>query len=154
MKIKKINERFCQFYFKGPFVGFSVHWFAVTPNILGACFGVYLSKSISGGHINPAVTITRTILGNFPAQKLVPYILSQTLGAFISSCLVYSAYIDMELTEANAKIFATYPRDGVSIGQSLGTSIIGTCLMVHSIYGVNDEKNTSKPTSNLGWFTI
>ena len=58
----------------------------------------------------------------------------------------------MDLTEANAKIFATYPRDGVSIGQALGTSIIGTCLMVHSIYGVNDAKNASKPTSNLGKF--
>ena len=58
----------------------------------------------------------------------------------------------MDLTEANAKIFATYPRDGVSIGQALGTSIIGTCLMVHSIYGVNDAKNSSKPTSNLGKF--
>ena len=116
----------------------------------GACFGVYVSKSISGGHINPAVTITRTILGDFPVKKLVPYVLSQTIGAFLSSCLVYSAYIDMDLTEANAKIFATYPRDGVSIGQALGTSIIGTCLMVHSIYGVNDAKNSSKPTSNLG----
>jgi len=91
-------------------------------------------------------------LGDFPVKKLVPYVLSQTIGAFLSSCLVYSAYIDMDLTEANAKIFATYPRDGVSIGQALGTSIIGTCLMVHSIYGVNDAKNASKPTSNLGKF--
>ena len=55
------------------------------------------------------------------------------------------AYIDMELTEENAKIFATYPRDGVSIPQALATSMIGTALMVHSIFGVNDAKNKSKP---------
>ena len=77
----------------------------------------------------------------------------------------------MDLTEQNAKIFATYPRDGVSILQALGTgirnghgqgqcltsfdpylgtSIIGTALMVHSIFSVNTATNVSKPTSNLG----
>ena len=55
------------------------------------------------------------------------------------------AYIDMELTEENAKIFATYPRDGVTVPQALATSMIGTALMVHSIFGVNDAKNKSKP---------
>ena len=55
------------------------------------------------------------------------------------------AYIDMELTLENAKIFATYPRDGVTILQALATSMIGTALMVHSIFGVNDVKNKSKP---------
>ena len=64
------------------------------------------------------------------------------------------AYIDMELTEKNAKIFATYPRDGVSIGQALGTSIIGTMLMVHSICGVNDLANKHKPLSNLEPFFL
>ena len=51
----------------------------------------------------------------------------------------------MELTEENAKIFATYPRDGVTVPQALATSMIGTALMVHSIFGVNDAKNKSKP---------
>merc|ERR1712062_793414 len=75
---------------------------------LGAAFGVYVSKYISGGHINPAVTITKALLGDFPVLKMIPYILAQCLGAFASSCLVYAAYIDMELNETNAKIFATY----------------------------------------------
>ena len=55
----------------------------------------------------------------------------------------------MELTLENAKIFATYPRDGVTILQALATSMIGTALMVHSIFGVNDAKNKSKPQENV-----
>ena len=55
----------------------------------------------------------------------------------------------MELTLENAKIFATYPRDGVTILQALATSMIGTALMVHSIFGVNDAKNTSKPQEKV-----
>ena len=61
----------------------------------------------------------------------------------------YVAYIDMDLNEQNAKIFATYPRDNVSIGQALGTSMIGTMLMVHSICAINDLANRNKPMSNL-----
>ena len=30
---------------------------------LGCAFGVYVSAGVSGGHINPAVTISETILG-------------------------------------------------------------------------------------------
>ena len=100
------------------------------------------------------MTITKALLGDFPVLKMIPYILAQCLGAFASSCLVYAAYIDMELNETNAKIFATYPRDGVSIGQALGTSIIGTMFMVHSIMSVNDLRNGSKPQSNLEPFFL
>ena len=64
------------------------------------------------------------------------------------------AYIDMELTEENAKIFATYPRDGVTIPQALATSMIGTALMVHSIFGVNDAKNKSKPQESVSSISI
>ena len=64
------------------------------------------------------------------------------------------AYIDMELTLENAKIFATYPRDGVTTLQALATSMIGTALMVHSIFGVNDAKNTSKPQENVSWSKV
>merc|ERR1719284_1777030 len=52
---------------------------------LGACFGCYVSKSISGGHINPAVTVMKTVFGQFPIYKMIPFIISQTIGAFLSS---------------------------------------------------------------------
>jgi len=60
----------------------------------------------------------------------------------------------MELTEENAKIFATYPRDGVTIPQALATSMIGTALMVHSIFGVNDAKNKSKPQESVSSISV
>lgn len=116
---------------------------------IGACFGVYFSKSVSGGHINPAVTLARALIGSFPIVKVVPYIIAQIMGAFISSVLVYAVYMDMEMTEETASIFATYPRDNVTIVQALLSSIIGTCLMVQAINAVTSSTNTSKPLSNL-----
>ena len=116
---------------------------------IGACFGVYLSKSVSGGHINPAVTIAKALTGQFPLVKVLPYIISQCLGAFISSVLVYLVYMDMEKTDDTATIFATYPRDQVTTVQALLSSIIGTYLMVNSINAVTTNSNSFKPLSNL-----
>lgn len=53
--------------------------------------GVYAS-GISGGHINPCVTLTNCVLRNFPWRKFPIYLLAQTLGAFCASGIVYGDY--------------------------------------------------------------
>ena len=39
-----------------------------------------MAKDISGGHINPAVSIVMASLGNIEIRDLVPYILAQVFG--------------------------------------------------------------------------
>ena len=56
--------------------------------------GVFIAGSISGAHLNPAVTIGLATAGKF-SWNLVPfYFLAQLIGAMIGSCLSYIAYID------------------------------------------------------------
>lgn len=45
---------------------------------------VILIKDISGGHINPAVSIVMASLGNIEINDLVPYILAQVFGALVA----------------------------------------------------------------------
>lgn len=75
---------------------------------------MYAAKSVSGGHINPAITITKTVMRKFPVWKMFLYIFFQTLGAFISSCLVYLGQFSFELVKVTkgtiftSDIFSVY----------------------------------------------
>lgn len=46
---------------------------------------IYALGSVSGAHMNPAVSIAFTLAKRFPAECLVPYIISQLTGATVAS---------------------------------------------------------------------
>lgn len=46
---------------------------------------IYTVGDISGAHFNPAVTIAFWVAKSFPGKEILPYILSQAVGAFIAS---------------------------------------------------------------------
>ncbi|CBY37891.1 unnamed protein product [Oikopleura dioica] len=76
-------------------------------------------------------------------------ILSQCIGAFIAAALVYWVYIDIEVSLNNSSIFATYPRAGITTGQAMVSSIVGTAFMILSINGVVQSKPPHKPDLSL-----
>ena len=44
---------------------------------LGIAFGLIVAAMTSGGHLNPAVTITFALTGRFPWRKVPQYIIAQ-----------------------------------------------------------------------------
>ena len=46
---------------------------------------IYTLGSISGAHLNPAVTIAFTIAKRFQLKEVLPYIISQSIGAVLAS---------------------------------------------------------------------
>src|SRR3984957_11961033 len=81
---------------------------------LAVTMGIYLAGRVSGAHLNPAVTISMAIYRGFEWRKVVPYIVAQTLGAFLAAALVFWNYlpafqaIDPGL-DHTAGIFTTFP---------------------------------------------
>lgn len=55
--------------------------------------GIWVSGGISGGHINPAVTIALAVWRDFPWRKVPAYIGAQVMGGFVGAGLVYANYI-------------------------------------------------------------
>ncbi|MGF1684320.1 aquaporin Z [Photobacterium minamisatsumaniensis] len=50
----------------------------------------YAIGHISGCHLNPAVTVGLCSGGRFPASEVIPYILSQVLGAIAGAYILYT----------------------------------------------------------------
>src|ERR671912_1709847 len=50
----------------------------------------YAIGHISGCHLNPAVSIGLVAGGRFPKQDILPYVVSQVLGAIIAAAALYA----------------------------------------------------------------
>ena len=63
---------------------------ALAPLAIGCALMVmiFAGGHISGGHYNPAVTLAVFIRGKCPAADVVPYIVSQVLGAIVAAIAV------------------------------------------------------------------
>lgn len=56
------------------------------PLAIGATLAlvILITANISGGHINPAVSVAMAAAGQLPVQELVPYCLAQIIGGLIA----------------------------------------------------------------------
>ncbi len=50
---------------------------------------IYTVDSISGAHINPAITIAFAVWGRHPWRLVMPYVIAQTAGAFIAASILF-----------------------------------------------------------------
>jgi len=48
--------------------------------------------ALIGGHVNPAVSLTMSILGRLPWRHLPVYMLGQYVGSFLASTVLYAVY--------------------------------------------------------------
>jgi aquaporin Z len=51
--------------------------------------GVYAFGPISGGHFNPAVSLGLAVAGRFSWGELLPYVVTQVIGAIVASGVLY-----------------------------------------------------------------
>ncbi|MBP3040086.1 aquaporin family protein [Bacillaceae bacterium Marseille-Q3522] len=110
---------------------------------LAVTMGVFAVGSISGAHLNPAVTIALAITGDF-AWSLVPeYIFAQMIGAFFGAVLVYLHYLPhWRATEdpgAKLAVFSTGPAIAHTFSNLL-SELLGTFMLVLGLLfiGAND----------------
>ncbi|MDA0194275.1 MAG: aquaporin family protein [Bacteroidetes bacterium] len=117
---------------------------------LAVAMGIYAVGSISGAHINPAVTIGLVVSGDFPAEKMLGYIFFQVLGAIVGATIVWLHYLNhWKATKDEATklgVFATGPaiKDHLS---NLLSEIIGTFALVFVIMliGANEFADGLNP---------
>lgn len=110
--------------------------------------GVYVAGTVSGAHINPAVTFALAVRGKFAWNKVIPYWVAQVLGAFVGAMILYFVYhgaIDAALNGANLTqvggVFYTSHKPFVGVFGSFGDEFLGTLLLVALIFAIVDTRN-------------
>ncbi len=73
--------------FNGTLNSSTLFYLAITFG-LGISIGIMAVANISGGHVNPAVTIAMFVTGRFPGKHVIQYILAQLLGAVLASSTI------------------------------------------------------------------
>lgn len=112
---------------------------AITHAGIAATFGlivaamIYTVGGISGAHLNPAVTIAFCVAKSFPAKEIVPYILSQGVGAFLASITLKFLFPN------NQFLGATIPTG--SDTQSFVLELILTFILMFTILNVAKGSN-------------
>lgn len=110
---------------------------------LAVTLSIYAVGSISGAHLNPALTIAFAAIGEFPTDKVVGYILAQFAGAFTGSIVVWLHYLPhwKSTMDPSAKlaVFCNAPAIRNTFA-NLVSEIIATMIFVVALLfiGAND----------------
>lgn len=100
---------------------------------MGVTLGVYAVGSISGAHLNPAVTIGLAFTGDFAWSQVPGYILAQMIGAILGATLIFLQYFphwkETEDPGTKLSVFSTGPAIPHSFSNLL-SEIIGTFILL------------------------
>lgn len=112
-------------------------WIVITFGWAMAVFvGVFSVASVSGAHLNPAVTIALAVAGKFAWAKVGAYVLAQMLGGAIGALLVWLQYKDhfaqTDSREGKLAVFCTAPQIRNTLSNLL-SEIIGTFVLVFGV---------------------
>ncbi|KAF8062202.1 major intrinsic protein superfamily membrane channel protein [Lyophyllum atratum] len=137
---------------KGEYLSISFGW------AIGTAMGVWASAGISGGHINPAVTLALATWRGFPWKKVPGYIFGQLMGGLVGAALVYANYFHaLDIFEGGrgvrtlntAGLFSTYALDYMTPVSCFFSEFLATAVMIIVVLAVTDRGNSPPPNGLL-----
>ncbi len=104
--------------------------------------GAYGLGHISGAHFNPAVTFGLWAGGRFNAKDILPYVISQILGAILAATVLYVVVVSsgMEIGSFAANGYGELSPNGYSLAAGIITEFVMTFMFLLVILGATDER--------------
>jgi aquaporin Z len=104
----------------------------------------YAIGHISGCHLNPAVTVGLAAGGRFPTNEILPYIISQVIGAIVGAAILYliaRGKADFSLAKGfAANGFGSHSPGGYNMGAALLAEFVLTMMFLFIIMGSTHGK--------------
>ncbi|AYA67571.1 aquaporin Z [Acinetobacter sp. WCHA55] len=106
--------------------------------------GAFALGHISGGHFNPAVSVGLWVGGRFDTKDLIPYVVSQVVGAILAAWVLY-LIVQGQADFAGTGSFATNGYAELSPGKyslisALMIEIVLTAMFLIVIMGATDKR--------------
>ncbi|ASG67194.1 glycerol uptake facilitator protein [Francisella halioticida] len=120
---------------------------------LAVFIGVLVAGPISGAHLNPAVTLALALAGKFSWVWVVPFIVSQVLGAMLGQLLVWTIYYPhySATNDVDFKLATCCTAPAIKcIPSNLISEIVGTFVLIFAIltmHGVVVHSGSSSLTT-------
>ena len=137
----------------------------------GVSLGIYTAASLSGAHINPAITAMAAVYDRFPPARVVPYWVAQTAGAACASLVLYAMFADTIVeferqhgllrggpgSELSAMMFGEYFPNPAIFGtaeeawrviserSAFIAEMIGTAMLAFLVSAVTHPSNAARP---------
>jgi aquaporin Z len=99
---------------------------------------IYFMGTVSGAHLNPAVTLAFAVRRNFPWRRVPAYVLAQLFGAVMAAQFLHAMF------GSAGALGATLPGTGISRGTALAIEVVLTAGLVNTILG------TASGARNIG----
>lgn len=136
---------------------------------IAVTLSVFLTRHICYAHLNPAVSVAMVVAGRMKANMLPSYFTAQFLGAIMAGAMLYilfgpsiaqyeMAHDIVRGTTASvdtARMFGEFypnPADAyanVSLPLAMLAEGFGTMMLVLFIFGLTEDCNVGKPSSDL-----
>jgi aquaporin Z len=104
----------------------------------------YAIGHISGCHLNPAVSVGLWAGGRFPANQLLPYIVSQVLGGLAAGGVLYLIATGKTGFDVSAGFasngYGAHSPGGYSLLAALITEVVMTMMFLFIILGATDKR--------------
>ena len=124
---------------------------------LAVTLAIATTATISGAHLNPAMTLSFCLWRNFPLCKVLPYVMAQLTGGVAASSLLYFLYANQivafeaaqgivrsavdSTAVATAKCFGEYYLAPISAVQAFAAEAVGTAVLAFCVFALTHPKN-------------